>query len=165
MRDRAAQMLANLVGCRLRIASHAADMRGFGFESISETRGPMWFLHLLCCWRIERNGSIFTGSFDWHQPAPGISVQADWDPAYGGSLQEMLLRDWLQDDDLSHKVIIAGRDNLVVDHTDVDDIGTVVVGFTDGHLIRTFPAGTQGEFWCVFEKTDTGPYFAWSVDR
>lgn len=71
--------LNHLVGKRIALASHAASMRGFLFESVPPTEDSgTWVLHIQCPWRIKVNGVILTGSGDWWEPVSQAVLAPDW---------------------------------------------------------------------------------------
>jgi hypothetical protein len=86
-------MAANdLIGLRLLQAAHAGDMRGFGFGSVGASDTERWWLHIQCSWRFETNEWVITGSSDWYRPVSNEGTDEEWDPARGGSIQEIILR-------------------------------------------------------------------------
>ena len=101
------EVLLNLVGLKIIMATHAASLRGFIFGLLAGAPDTnQWILHIQCSWHIEADNAILTGSGDWYKP-DDLSSEADdaWDPAEGASLQEARLRTLFQDQDLSRRTI------------------------------------------------------------
>jgi hypothetical protein len=156
-----------LIGLRIMLASHAADLRGFGFRmpGVDSDNSPdEWWLHILCSWRLESEETIVTGSFDWNQPLAAHSEwSADWDPAHGGSLEEDRLRVLFKDFG-SGRTIKNNTELFVVQDVDVSKYGDLELKLTGGLRLRVFPAGSRGEFWRVFRKDDLGSHFVCERD-
>jgi hypothetical protein len=154
-----------LTGSRLTIVSYAADMRGFVFEGAFEKdnpRGPLeLFLHVQCAWRIELANRIVTGNFDWYEPADAAEdMGEDWDPATGGSLQDMRLREMLRDSSVAGPVRSQEKD-FRVSKVDVTCFGDLDVCFDNGFTLRLFPSRSRSESWRLFVGGDTGAHFVW----
>ena len=147
-----------LVGMRLVAAAHAADLRGFGFipvQGYSGANTAEWWLHIQCSWRLQTTEQVITGSFDWYQPATSeYSSSGEWDPARGGSLQELKLRELFLDNDTSKRTIANNGKTLIVEAAEVDRYGGLALQFSGGVQLHVFPAGARGEFWRIFKKGD-----------
>jgi hypothetical protein len=159
--DSTETVIDSLLGLKIFLTSHAADMREFGFhapdpEDNSQT--SEWFLHIQCAWRIESSNEIMTGSFDWFEPAdPTRDTEPNWDPATGGSLQELKLREIFRD--FENQPIYNQTTNFLVLDAVMAAVGDLVIGLSGGFRIRVFPAGSKGEFWRLFKKGDPDSHF------
>lgn len=173
MNDRRLVFLAALkplIGLRLFNTGYAANMRTFGFSRLGAPVDVVsgeseWSLHISCSWRIESEGRIITGSFDWYQPAdPRDDPGEQWDPVGGGSLQDKKLRELLDDNDRSKRVLMNRTDFLVVEGVDAEASGDVTIELTGSYRLRVFPAGSRGEFWRIFNMIDDKNYFVCELD-
>ena len=150
--------LQPLIGLTLFKASYAGDMREFGFARPvpdGEDAPEEWWLHIQCPWRIENAAGIVTGKSDWWETEDGADPPDDWDPARGGSLQSMRLRQIFRDPDAVPKGTIRNRSGgFVVTNAVVNEPGDLNIELTGGFHIRAFPDGCKGEFWRVFKRHD-----------
>jgi hypothetical protein len=152
-------ILENLVGLKIRMASHAASMRGFIFGASDAPDAIRWVLHIQCPWRFEANDAIITGSSDWYEPADLEADAADdWDPAEGASLQEARLRLLLGDQDLSKRTITNNTNSLTCTEFEIQPHGDLTIALTGEYALRLFPAASRGEHWRVFKKDDASAH-------
>jgi hypothetical protein len=147
--------LGPLVGLKLNVAGHAADMRTFGFMTpvtVTELPAEEWALHIQCPWRMEIPGEIVTGSADWWRTEDGSDPPEDWDPATGGSLQALRLREIFEDTRPMKGPLRNRTERFIVTEVNVSTSGDLAIGLTDGLRICVFPSGCRGEFWRVFKR-------------
>ena len=155
-------VLKELVGLKTFVSNYAADMRAFGFRYPDDSsQSSEWYLHIQCSWRIKSVDQVITGSFDWFEPVDANRDLGDqWDPATGGSLQELKLRDVFQDFGAS-RPIHNHTDNLVVTAASANKFGDLTIDLTGGFQLDVFPAGSRGEFWRIFKHGDLNSHFIW----
>ena len=154
--------LERLLGRKLVVASHAGSLRGFLFQDLEPgAKDPRQHsLHIMCSWRIDDPDQAITGSGDWYEPAAmDEPVSDDWDPSYGGSLQEMKLRELFRDPDLSRRTIANNTGLLIAEGVDVTAWGDFTLRLSGQFAIRVFRNSSRDELWRVFVKDDLASHF------
>jgi len=167
--DRTLVAARALVGLRIFIAGHAADMRSFGFRSETQdvdTGDGEWFLHIQCAWRIEHEQKTVTGSCDWNEPSESDHDPGpEWDPARGGSLQEKRLRELFRDSNDSQRTIANKTPLLVVQDVSADVYGGLILILSGNYRLVVFPAGSRGEFWRLFRSDDLQSHYVFELEE
>jgi hypothetical protein len=117
-------------------------------------------LHIQCPWRIESDDGILTGLSDWYVPARAdLRDSEDWDPAHGGSLQDVRLRELFEDHDFTRRVLINNTARLAVISATGDSCGGCQIDLTGGYRLILFPDGSVGEAWRLFRSDTDGEHF------
>ncbi len=107
-----------------------------------------WALHIQCPWRIETQSEIVTGSYDTWTPAdPDADPGEDWEPAKGGGLEQLRLRNLFNCHD---RKIVNNTQDFVCTEALLTEHGGATLRFTGGYTLRLFPTGSRGENWRVF---------------
>ena len=155
-------ILKNLVGLKIMMATHAASMRGFIFgagQEAPEAVPVQWVMHIQCSWRIETDRAIVVGSGDWYEPDDLKAQTSDeWDPAEGGSLQDARLRELFHDEGVSKWPITNKTSSLICTEVKLEPHEGLLVSMTGGYALRVFPAASRGEYWRVFKKGDSSTH-------
>lgn len=142
-RQRVIAALSQIGGLPLTASRRAADMRTFQFGQLRAVeRGSVgaFALHVQCPWRIEGTDGIVTGRLDlWEPVEDNAPYDENWDYEKSPNLQDALVKQWLVQND------------LVVTSVDADDFGGAAVSFSQGFVLRLFPAGSRGEDWRWFQ--------------
>lgn len=157
-----------LLGSRLTDVGHAADMREFVFESRTGGAGlgvREVFLHVQCAWRLEFEGKIVTGNLDWYVPDESAGqVIENWEPAAGGSIQELKLREVLRDQNSAGGLIHSNVDGLFVTDVRGTPFGDLEIILAEKYRLCLFPAGCDGEHWRVFIGGDLASHLVCKGD-
>ncbi len=149
-----------ILGLQLATASYAANMRTFGFQAEApKQESPQWYLHLQCPWRILSAERVVTGSSDWYQTADGSVPDEDWDPATGGSLQDLEIAEMFRDKPAGRNPLHNHTGAMQVLSVDVNPIGDLTIQLSGPFVIEAFPMGSTGEFWRLFKDDDAGPHY------
>lgn len=150
--------LSALIGSTIILAAHAGDMSEFIFRPPAtqmDTSPKQWSLYIQCPWRLDSMGEIVTGYFDWFERAEANEqIEDGWDPASGGSLQELRLREKFNDPLPSGGAIRNQSGDFRVTGVSSTAFGDLEITLTGQFKLRLFPSGSRGEFWRVFAKGD-----------
>ena len=141
-------------------------MRTLQFGKLTHVGARRWgelALHIQCPWRIESDGKILTGFHDWYSFVGDITANQaepeDWDPARGGSLQELRLRELFEcPADGPNRTLINNTDRLMVTHINTDAVGGCRVVLDDRLYLVIFPCSTSGEYWRLLRPGDDSPH-------
>ncbi len=151
--------LKPLVGLKLALARHTADLRNFQFGTVRAVeRGTVgeYALHVQCPWRIEGSDGITTGRGDLWEPAePSQEIDWDkWDYETDENLQDRRMAALLGGYDPVTGSFVNSTEHLIVEDVCADDYGGASIRLSGGYKLVLFPAGTRGEDWRVF-RPDT----------
>jgi len=153
-RDAVAEQLRQLVGLPLSASRRAADLRTLQFGTLRPVeRGSVgdFALHIQCPWRLEGPEGIVTGRLDLWEPVecgPEFNAEA-WDYEKCGNLQDSQFAN----------VMAKHGSGLIVSEVSADDCGGGSIAFSNGFVLRLFPAGTRGEDWRLFRPGTDAPHF------
>ena len=160
--------VSELAGLVLVDAYHAADLRGFSFTDIganlADDKHKEWRLHIQCPWRLTLSGLIVTGNRDWFQIADEEKWSEDWDPAKGGSLQEIRLRQMFQAYGASGLSFSTPNRYLQVISVTLIEFGDLTLDLVGGLKLQLLPTASVGESWRVFDASSDGTYFVWELE-
>jgi hypothetical protein len=135
--------LSEIVGLPLTASRRAADMRTFQFgqlRAVDRSSVGDFALHLQCPWRIEGPDGLVTGRLDlWEPVEDNAPYDENWNYEKSPNLQDALVKQWL------------AQNELVVASVDADEFGGAAISFSQGFVLRLFPAGTRGEDWRWFQ--------------
>jgi hypothetical protein len=152
MRQQVISALSQIVGLPLSAMRRAADMRTFQFGTLRPVdRGSVgeFALHVQSPWRIEGPDGIVTGRLDlWEPVEDDAPFDENWNYEKSPNLQDARLEQWLAENEGA----------LVVKSVDADEFGGTVISFSQGFVLRIFPAGTRGEDWRLFRPRTGAPH-------
>jgi hypothetical protein len=148
--------IRDLIGLQLSSAAYAGNMRTFQFGQLLAGLGE-YALHISCPWRIESSSEIVTGFHDWYQFV-GDEEPEVWDPARGGSLQELRLRELFQRPPGGESRIVNSAYRLSVTDAEVDTFGGLRLVFDDRLRLVAFPGSSVGEHWRLFRPNGPGSH-------
>ncbi len=150
------QALAILVGLRLCMVCNTGNMKQFHFGEPWQYKGRevgQVVLHVLCPWRLERDGRSVTGSTDYYVRADD-NTEPEWEAGEPtGHLQDQLLRDALGLDPGVTPRDAIKTSVMVLDAT-CSIIGDVVLTMSCGHRLVIFPASSRLEEWRLLRPGD-----------
>ena len=166
----AAPGLPDLIGLPLVVAHHAGNMRGFHFGEVTTSElgiAGQYALHIQCPWRIEyEDEAILTGFHDWYRFVDNGTAavpSGSWDPARGGSLQELRLRELFDCPFDTSKTIINRTGRLIVTEVTLDRLGGFAIVLDQRLRIVSFPCSSEGEQWRLFRPDHEGPHLVWET--
>jgi hypothetical protein len=138
-------------------------MRILHFGSVHSEDGETWgdwALHLQCPWRLERGGSLITGSadlFEWASGSP--PPKSDKHHNYEGCLQDALLGIVFGERPGKAGHLLNRTDGLVVVGVEVQPHLGFTMTLSGNYTLTVFPVGTRAEAWRFFDLNADSPHF------
>ncbi|OJJ18319.1 hypothetical protein BKI52_26230 [marine bacterium AO1-C] len=146
------EILSELIGLPFTRSTRAANMECLKFgEHFRVDNGEKLNigelgLHLQCPWRIVQGDKLLIGSLDVYEPIEPnkpYDPDFDWDVS-GGNLRDKKVEDLLN------------RNQLVVQHVEVDAFGGFELIFNQGVRFQVFPANSSqdqyNEYWRLLKN-------------
>lgn len=147
-----------IIGLRLSLVRHMADMLGLHFGDIRlhhSGRGTVgaYVLHVSCPWRLDGPREAITGSDDrWEYAGPGERPPG-WSHEDGPTLQDKRLDKLFGES--RERIGWVNEDNkFMVSSIHQAAQGDLKLEFLDGYSISIFPASGAREAWRFFAPED-----------
>ena len=152
----------NLIGMRLSIARHAADMLNLQFGDITRENDKSWgelALHIQAPWRMRKGVTILIGRNDRWNPVDEIE---DWDSWYQSphpNREDYFWLDFMGRRDEATKSFECDSDSVAVRSALETEVGDLTLEFDDGTLLEIFGCGTDDEFWRLLRPGDESEHY------
>ncbi len=157
--DAVEQHLRPLIGLPLSDFGRACDMAMFSFgeiDVVDGTRGYDYALHVQCAWRLQSKERIIAGRHDLFDPSEETE-DFDWESWDWTESSETRLDRCMQEFLLLDEVKANG--GPVVEDVRADAHGGATLSLLHGYALVLFPAGSEGEDWCLFRPRTSDPLF------
>lgn len=129
----------------------ALDMRIVEFEAKSEEQKRKFNLHLQCCWRLQDDHGILTGSADHYLQAESIEQTS----TKAATLQDVKMKSFIER---------QTKQAAVVNSVTADEYAGAKIRFSNGDVLIIFPSGSEGEAWRLFEGGHDNDHFVAYAD-
>jgi hypothetical protein len=162
MKEEITSEIGKLVGLKMQYAGRASNLFWLGFGDIFQLnrRGKIeetaeYALHIQCSWRITLNNKIIVASRDFYSPNSKWDDDNDddfeWDKQGNNRFDELI------------EIFMKNNEQLKVKQIDADNIGGVILTFSNGCVLEIFPDSSedddQSEHWRFFNRKENGPHF------
>lgn len=162
MKEEITSEIEKLVGLKMQHAGRASNLFWLGFGDIVEVnrRGKIeetaeYVLHIQCSWRITMDNKIIVASRDFYSPNSKWDDENDGDFEWGEQGNNRF--------DERIEIFIKNNKQLKVKQIDADNIGGLILTFSNGYLLQIFPDASgdddYSEHWGFFSGKENGPHF------
>lgn len=164
MKERIEQALSVLIGLPVWASGRAANLQEFQFgnhRTVLTRQGTAkeigdYALHVQCAWRILASEKIVVASSDLYYPPGDPRVRPDdfdWDAPQGNRRDQQITLLFQE----------HASQPLIVTSVEADNVGSVRVEFTEGHLLEIFPDDSvndeYSEHWRLFRPSTETEHF------
>ncbi len=157
-----------LVGLEVIRIFQAGDMTCFVFgERREQEQSSGWSLHVLQGWRLEHKGKTVTGTYDHFRHESPQHQPDEWDPSFGNTYLERVLRNILKDMSSTRQktsAIVNRTSGFVLSAGTVAPNGDCTLYFQNEYVIQLLPLAGTGEAWVVFQHDNSADGFSMYLD-